>query len=116
MERNEVEQIVMLKLLECRAEVDGRINDVHHDMSQLRSEIHALREDIGRITIATDHMSGSLQSIAASVAALADLGDTWGKFKGFMAVVAWCRANWFLFALLGGMAYGSLWLASRAAA
>lgn len=114
MEAHDVEQIVKLKILECRAEVDERINNVHHDMAQVRTEIHALREDVGRITIATDQMSGSLQSIAISVSALADLGDTWGKFKGFLSVVAWCRANWFLFALLGGMIYGSLYMASKA--
>ena len=118
-EKNEVERIVSTSVNQCRAEVDERLNLMHHDMNIMhqdfvgvKSEVSDLRQTVQKIEASTSRIAISMETIAESYdeqrQKLGDLPETWGQIKSFFAVLGWFRDNWFLFVILGLLIYLTL--------
>lgn len=113
-DREEVKQIVYKALNDHREDVEERLNTMHLDMVSIRNEMTGMRQDFSQfthqVTEQISSISDSVKRIADNMASLGGLPDTWQKLRGFWAVVTWFKDNWFLFAVLGGLIFVSLWL------
>lgn len=96
-------QIAKEEVAEHRDEVDTRMNQLHSDIVALRTDVHTVAGTVSEMNV-------SLQKIAVNSAALADWSQTWVKVKNFWDVINWFKKNWFLFAILGGIIYATLWM------
>lgn len=63
------------------------------DTQMLKQEVHALREDMHRLTVSVGDMNANLGSIASALEKLADFPETWDRIKGFWSVMSWLRGN-----------------------
>lgn len=110
-EKDEIELIVLEKMVACRAEVDMQIDHLHEDMSQLRAEVHEFRTEF---TAFSNALTIPLQKIALHMEQLAGLPEAWSNFKGFMGVMRWIGNNWLgIVSILAITGYGIYEVLSR---